>query len=359
MVFVDNVTALALLAQHLSENYPIITSQEQDYAQKFRSAESGILPAHGDAAKGLNLQFCSFVINYDLLYDAVDLEQRISRRQGQMRNVIVVNFMCQKNIDDVRTLELINKRTLQFDSIFGRSDEILGQFISYPGEIAAPLRGEEEIKQAFRENLSVNEDTNTKIIEEAEALLFTSFTQKVAENATITPQYIQEQAQNIQEHLWHVVKSWFATLSDYKIDEDSQTIRYEGDEPPSLFYYYSGARSRLYKGKKLYGLRPDFKPASQRITLLNPLVKGILLNMACSDHGELIVNEAIEPCTIGYYCVEISSPNADSAEYYILTGQRQSGEVLDHQTCEKIFKLPIVQSVQQDEPAPRFVKNTI
>ena len=50
-------------------------------------------------AKGLNLQFCDTVVNYDLPWNPQRIEQRIGRchRYGQKRDVTVINFLAQDN----------------------------------------------------------------------------------------------------------------------------------------------------------------------------------------------------------------------------------------------------------------------
>ena len=54
-----------------------------------------ILVATEAAAEGVNLQFCSLVINYDLPWNPQRVEQRIGRchRYGQKYDVVVVNFL--------------------------------------------------------------------------------------------------------------------------------------------------------------------------------------------------------------------------------------------------------------------------
>ena len=46
-------------------------------------------------AEGINLQFCSLVVNYDLPWNPQRIEQRIGRchRYGQKHDVVVVNFL--------------------------------------------------------------------------------------------------------------------------------------------------------------------------------------------------------------------------------------------------------------------------
>jgi ERCC4-related helicase len=80
------------------------------------------------AAEGINLQFCSMVVNYDLPWNPQRVEQRIGRchRYGQQYDVVVVNFVNQSNAADVRVYELLENKFKLFEGVFGSSDEILG-----------------------------------------------------------------------------------------------------------------------------------------------------------------------------------------------------------------------------------------
>ena len=88
-----------------------------------------IMIATEAAAEGLNLQFCSLVVNYDLPWNPQRIEQRIGRchRYGQKNDVVVVNFVNQRNYADLRVFQLINDKFKLFNDVFGASDEILGQ----------------------------------------------------------------------------------------------------------------------------------------------------------------------------------------------------------------------------------------
>ena len=56
------------------------------------------------AAEGINLQFCSLVVNYDLPWNPQRIEQRIGRchRYGQQHDVVVINFVNRANEADQR-----------------------------------------------------------------------------------------------------------------------------------------------------------------------------------------------------------------------------------------------------------------
>ena len=79
-------------------------------------------------AEGINLQFCSRVINYDLPWNPQRIEQRIGRchRYGQKHDVVVVNFLNRDNDADRRVYALLEQKFKLFDGVFGASDEVLG-----------------------------------------------------------------------------------------------------------------------------------------------------------------------------------------------------------------------------------------
>lgn len=87
-----------------------------------------IMIATEAGAEGINLQFCSLVVNYDLPWNPQRIEQRIGRchRYGQKHDVVVVNFLNRKNAADQRVYELLAEKFQLFEGVFGASDEILG-----------------------------------------------------------------------------------------------------------------------------------------------------------------------------------------------------------------------------------------
>lgn len=95
---------------------------------KFRSDEADILISTEAGGEGINLQFCSVLINYDLPWNPQKVEQRIGRvhRYGQKNDVVVVNFVNRKNPADQRVFQLLNEKLKLFEGVFGASDEILG-----------------------------------------------------------------------------------------------------------------------------------------------------------------------------------------------------------------------------------------
>jgi ERCC4-related helicase len=123
----------------------------------FKSDQGRIMIATEAGAEGINLQFCSLVVNYDLPWNPQRIEQRIGRchRYGQEHDVVVVNFLNNKNEADKRVYELLQSKFQLFDGVFGSSDEILGAIesgVDFEKRIAAiyqNCREPQEIKIAF------------------------------------------------------------------------------------------------------------------------------------------------------------------------------------------------------------------
>jgi len=109
------------------------------------------------AAEGINLQFCSLLVNYDMPWNPQRIEQRIGRchRYGQKNDVVVVNFLNIKNDADKRVYELLDQKFRLFEGVFGSSDEVLGSietgidFEKRITEIYQTCRNADEIKKAF------------------------------------------------------------------------------------------------------------------------------------------------------------------------------------------------------------------
>lgn len=135
--------------------------------------DRSILIATESGAEGINLQFCSLLINYDLPWNPQRVEQRIGRchRYGQKIDVTVINFLNRKNRAEERIHQLLEQKFQLFEGVFGSSDEVLGAIESGVDierrilEIVQTCRSKEEINAAFdllQEEFSVEIDAAKK-----------------------------------------------------------------------------------------------------------------------------------------------------------------------------------------------------
>jgi SNF2 domain-containing protein/helicase-like protein len=101
---------------------------------EFRTRPHGIFISTEAGAKGLNLQFCDTVINYDLPWNPQRIEQRIGRchRYGQRRDVTVINFLARDNEAQKLTFDILSQKLDLFGTVLGATDAVLHR----PGTLA-------------------------------------------------------------------------------------------------------------------------------------------------------------------------------------------------------------------------------
>ena len=91
----------------------------REHGQIFLSTEAG--------GEGRNLQFARTVVNYDLPWNPLRIEQRIGRvhRLGQEREVHVVNLWARDTVE-AYLMELLDRKIHMFELVVGELDLILG-----------------------------------------------------------------------------------------------------------------------------------------------------------------------------------------------------------------------------------------
>lgn len=319
-------------------------SRTRDYGimERFEK-DAKILIATDIAAEGFNLEFCSFIINYDLPYNTLTIEQRINRchRQGQQSDVIILNFLNKNNFADVRLLQLINKRILQFSGVFGLSDDVIGNFEIDLGQnfsrVLGKARSKEEIDRAYNETLADFEQENKQALQQAEHSLFSSFTTKVADKVRLTPQYIKDKTEEIENDLWALTEFFFTGKRGYHLDGTTRTV--------SVF----PTAEKVFTGKALrrneYSMAKGYLPRSGRHTLTGSLSRGIIGEIfwrGIPDKGSVVVDAAIEPCTIAFYTVRVKPKRMFCSGYSfdVFAGNTRTGRTLNDEECRIIMELP-------------------
>ncbi len=176
-------------------------------------------------AEGINLQFCSLVINYDLPWNPQRIEQRIGRchRYGQKFDVVVVNFVDRSNEADARVYELLAQKFQLFEGVFGASDEVLGaigsgvDFERRIAEIYQNCREPAEIKSSF-EQLQL--DLSGEIVEamvKTRQLLLEHFDEEVQDKLRMRAEDSQRMRSRFERMLMDLTR---AELGDCALFDD-------------------------------------------------------------------------------------------------------------------------------------------
>lgn len=198
-----------------------------------------IMIATEAGAEGINLQFCSMVINYDLPWNPQRVEQRIGRchRYGQKHDVVVVNFLNRENEADRRVYELLALKFQLFDGVFGASDEVLGavesgvDFERRIAEIYQSCRHPDQIQSAFQQ---LQDDLAGEISDamlNARKALLENFDEDVQERLRLRDQAAKASLGRLERMLIRFTR---ATLSQHALfDDDGSGFRL--DTLPDFF----------------------------------------------------------------------------------------------------------------------------
>lgn len=129
---------------------------EKDEAVRRLKEEVSVMLATEVGGEGRNLQFANVLINFDLPWNPMAIEQRIGRlhRIGQTREVHVFS-LCARHTAEERILEVLDKRIHLFELVIGEVDLILGraldekEFDERIFDIYATAAGEEQVTDGF------------------------------------------------------------------------------------------------------------------------------------------------------------------------------------------------------------------
>jgi SNF2 family DNA or RNA helicase len=131
---------------------------EKDAAiARFRD-QAKVLLSTGSGGEGRNLQFADTIVNFDLPWNPMRIEQRIGRvhRIGQSRDVFVFNF-CQQGTVEEQLLRVLHDKINMFELVVGEMDAILGtlddtrDFAEIVMDLWISGRERGEVDQAFEE----------------------------------------------------------------------------------------------------------------------------------------------------------------------------------------------------------------
>ena len=202
--------------------------------EAFRDHKS-ILIATESGAEGINLQFCSLVVNFDLPWNPQRVEQRIGRchRYGQKIDVTVVNFLNLKNRAEQRVYELLHQKFKLFEGVFGASDEVLGAIERGVDierrilEIVQGARNEAEINDAFDQlQADLQSQISEQVLDARKRLL-----------------------ENVDEKVTRQLKTRAGEIRRHLSDFDRDLLRIAQAELPEASFHIDDERRFDYQGQ--------------------------------------------------------------------------------------------------------------
>jgi superfamily II DNA or RNA helicase len=179
LLFTHSRPTLAYLARRLGQDFRVAVmhggvsrDDRRRIMAEFRAGAYNFVLANRVASEGLDFEFCSAVINYDLPWNPMEIEQRIGRidRIGQKEEaILVVNFVNESTIDE-RILTRLLDRIDIFESSIGALEPIISA--SAPKVLQAGFDftlTEAQREQKVREVLAAIEEQRVGLQEVSEA----------------------------------------------------------------------------------------------------------------------------------------------------------------------------------------------
>ena len=212
----------------------------------FFKTDAEIMIATEAGAEGINLQFCSLVVNYDMPWNPQRIEQRIGRchRYGQKHDVVVVNFVNMANAADRRVYQLLNSKFNLFDGVFGSSDEVIGALDSTVNferrllHIYQKCRTEEEINAAFDALQADLEDLIKERIIQTKKSLIENFDKDVLDRLKFIQGSENSQVSEFINHFWKLACSvLYGQITDInESDKSFKLIESLSNDIPMGYY---------------------------------------------------------------------------------------------------------------------------
>jgi len=317
----------------------------------FKSDKKTILIATESGAEGINLQFCSLLINFDLPWNPQRVEQRIGRchRYGQKIDVIVVNMLNRKNQAEKRIYELLKNKFNLFEGLFGASDQILGTIesgIDFEKKVLAVVqscRSEVAIREAFEKLEAELEDQIKSDMAETRQQLFDLFDASIVDVLRQRASDIERTMSDFERRLWLVAR---AELPEASFSNDDiprfeydgktwSTVWPEADERGWQFF-------RLGDGTLADRLIED---ACKRDL---PEAKLVFDYKAYRSDGQLRLSD-LERVSGKAGWLKVSLLRAETAlgsrDTIVIAASTDDGQILPQDTAERLFQVPATTGV--------------
>ncbi|MEZ5032151.1 MAG: SNF2-related protein [Saprospiraceae bacterium] len=337
--------------------------------------EATIMVATEAAAEGINLQFCSLVINFDLPWNPQRIEQRIGRchRYGQKYDVVVINFLNKANAADQRVYELLDQKFRLFDGVFGASDEVLGSIgngVDFEKRIASiyqQCRTTEEIQLAFDELQQELKPDISEKVQETRKVLLENFDEEVRDKLRTNLLESTEYLNRFEERLWETTK--FFLNSSAQFDDENYTFTLTTNPFPDVNIH----RGPYMVLKPKEGQRKsdiDVPDDTNIYRVGHKLAKHIL--EACKQlptaSKELVFDYNNTPTKVttlekyiaqsGWLQVSHLEINSFEFEDYLITACiTEDGEVIDSEIAQRFFSIQA--SVNESTLAPNTIKKLL
>ena len=295
-----------------------LSPQEKDSAvERFRNGSgSQVLISTEAGGEGRNFQFCHILVNYDLPWNPMRVEQRIGRvdRIGQEHAVSIFNLWVRDTIEE-RVLDVLEKRIKVFEETVGGLDPILGDTESDITRILriAGQKQEEAFEEFGRQVEAQVRHARTAESQLGDFIMDTkSYRKKIAERIAGQPSPV------CSDDLDRFIGQLLADEHTY--------IRASGDLYELTFHgeILDSHRKLFVGGPKLRAVfRPDLRPDAEDVELMvfgHPIVDAVVERVLREGYDgvtgtrRILADDHLAPCAGWLFTYQFTIPGTRSTE---------------------------------------------
>ena len=300
-----------------------------------------IMIATEAAAEGLNLQFCSLVVNYDLPWNPQRIEQRIGRchRYGQKSDVVVVNFINQRNFADMRVFTLLSEKFNLFDDVFGASDEVLGKTDSVDferriWEIYQECRTEDEIEAAFAKLQDDMQEEIEDRLDDVKQQVLENFDIDVQERLKLSKEKTSAFLNRYEYIFWELTKFILAGKAEF--DDETHTFTLTEPIPDCKNGPYRITSDNEREGIPYRLSSPLAQYVLSKASKLD-VPAGKITFMPSKNVMKVTLPEYLQKAHGYLQLSNLSITAFDNEQYSVLTAYTIDGTPIPQEDCEKLF----------------------
>jgi ERCC4-related helicase len=307
------------------------------------------------AAEGINLQFCSLVVNYDLPWNPQRIEQRIGRchRYGQKSDVVVVNFLNKANAADVRIYQLLDEKFKLFSGVFGASDEVLGaiesgvDFERRISEIYQTCRTPEQIEFNFNELQGELELQIDEAMQQTRQKLLENFDEEVQEKLKLTVGQSRDYLGRFDNWLWQLTRYYLRSDAEFA-EGDNAFVLTRNPFPAENIHPGPYRAGRNVEDANLYRVG---HPLAQRIIeqckALTTDPTELVFQYSSSGKNISILDSLVGRA--GWLAASTITVTAfETEDHVLLAGCTDDGVALLSDQCQRLFSLTAVNKPTAD-----------
>ena len=320
-----------------------------------------ILIATESAAEGVNLQFCSLVVNFDLPWNPQRVEQRIGRchRYGQKFDVVVVNFLNKRNAADQRVYQLLAEKFKLFDGVFGASDEVLGVIengVDIEKRIAnvyQTCRTADEIQLAFDEIQEELDEQIKAALETTRLKLLENFDEEVNARLKVSHDQTKAMLDRRSGLMMNLARTELAELAEFKANTFFNLKKKPDATDIAVGTYNLDWREADSKDQHFFA---ETSPLAAWIidkAINQELDRNLILELDYKSYPFKI--SALEPYIgkSGWITAEkITITSVEDEDFLLLTAITADGEILDLDLASRMIMVPCTATSKSNSVTP-------